>query len=725
MTRGAFFRAELGPAPGRARAAARLTVAAGVAAFLVFSFHIPHGVWIVFTIFILSQANAGASLEKGLQRTTGTVIGSIAALVAIPLIAAAPWFELPLVSLGAGLALFLSRTATPTYPPFLAGLTFMILLSQLGPQERIGTEALWRIGTVMFGIILGTAAQLILWPDDPEKLLLEDLAGELARVRKILVATAGSAPASKPRLDPLVAGRLGRRLDLVANTEVRHPSLQHRHADRIALVIQIERLSSAVLWLERVAGGEQPPVVRAMFNAISAECGRVEHALASHRAPETPWVDFPGRGEALAAAGPTMLPVLIDVEGALRGVRDHLSFLEPDADRKTSPLDAPGRRPFFGPACSISNTPALVFALKGSLAVAICYLLVKGCNWPGIWTCAITCVIVAQSTVGASVRKAWLRICGATFGGLLALALALTVAPLSNDLALFLAALTVCFGISGWIAVGGPRVSYIGIQMAYALAMCFTTVFGPLSDLVVGRDRVIGILIGIGVAAAVNLTISPSSAVSQMRNHLAATLRHMADMCRVGLSGPGVRAVNPKGLREKVYQDLAAVGRLDEEAESEPWGHDPNVLAERRALLAAAADAHETIPGLFTVVHHWLDIDLREAVSDTGIAELTGFATIAAGSLEAMADRVAKGVPGERPDLRVELALAETALRHMVLLDGAAFDGRTACDHVEARLELWRRLLPAMEKLAADVDALPSPRARPGTLETAPSWKQA
>lgn len=67
----------------------------------------------------------------------------------------------------AGLGLFLSRTAVPTHPPFLAGLTFMVLLSQWGPQEGIGTKSLWRIGTVMLGIFLGTAARLILWPDDP------------------------------------------------------------------------------------------------------------------------------------------------------------------------------------------------------------------------------------------------------------------------------------------------------------------------------------------------------------------------------------------------------------------------------------------------------------------------------------------------------------------------------------------------------------------------------
>jgi uncharacterized membrane protein YccC len=443
---------------------------------------------------------------------------------------------------------------------------------------------------------------------------------------------------------------------------------------------------------------------------IAAECGRLGQALAAHRAPEAACANFPGRGEAFAAASPAMLPALVEIEGALQSVHAHLSFLRPDADQEASPLDAGERHPFLTPACSLSNGEALHYALKGSLAVSICYVLMYGLNWPGISTCAITCVIVAQSTIGASLRKAWLRVCGATTGGLLAGAVVLIVMPFSNDIAVFLTALAVCFGIAAWITVGSPRVSYVGIQIAYALAMCLLTVFAPGGNLVAGRDRVIGILIGIVVWTLVNLAVSPNFAVSHMRRHVAATLRYMADLCRVGLYGPDSPLVRQKGLRQAVYQNLATVGQLDDEAESEPQARDPRVIAERGALLAMAADMLETLPGLFTIARHWLDVDLREAVGEKGMTQLINLALATAGTLDAMADRVEGTIGIARPNLAAELAQAEAVLQDTLFVSTALIDGQTAHTHVEARLALWRALLPAIERLAVDVEALPPPK---------------
>ena len=245
--------------------------------------------------------------------------------------------------------------------------------------------------------------------------------------------------------------------------------------------------------------------------------------------------------------------------------------------------------------------------------------------------------------------------------------------------------------------------------MAYAAAMCLLLQFGPSADLLSGRDRVIGILIGIGVMAIVNLAVSPSYAVTLMRRHTAATLRIMADLCRVGLHGPNGPLVRSHGLRQAVYQELVTVGRLDEEAETEPRRHDTNVLGERHALLAIVADLREFLPGFFTVAHHWLDVDLRDTVSEAGMARLTGFALALAATLGAMADQVDNTRHAQRPDLEAELALAETALQEIPTPDAAFFDGRTAAIQVETRLALWRTLLPAIERLAVHVESLTQP----------------
>lgn len=113
---------------------------------------------------------------------------------------------------------------------------------------------------------------------------------------------------------------------------------QRRHADRIAPVIRTERLSSVVLWLERVAGGELPPPVTATLEAVAAECERVERALAAHRAPERPWVGFPGE-EALDAA-PGHPPKLKDVQWLRRNAsirRAMDAFIHPRVNAQRRP----------------------------------------------------------------------------------------------------------------------------------------------------------------------------------------------------------------------------------------------------------------------------------------------------------------------------------------------------------------------------------------------------
>ena len=56
--------AELAPTPGRARATARIVVACVVATTLIMALHLQHGSFAIITIFVVSQANVGASLRK-------------------------------------------------------------------------------------------------------------------------------------------------------------------------------------------------------------------------------------------------------------------------------------------------------------------------------------------------------------------------------------------------------------------------------------------------------------------------------------------------------------------------------------------------------------------------------------------------------------------------------------------------------------------------------------
>ena len=94
-----------------------------------------------------------------------------------------------------------------------------------------------------------------------------------------------------------------------------------------------------------------------------------------------------------------------------------------------------------------------------------------GLDWPGIVTFAVTCVIIAQTTVGATLSKAVLRQVGAVLGGLLGLIAIVVFMPNLHDLTSFLVVLGAGYLVAAWIAVGGPRTAYAGLQTALALGI--------------------------------------------------------------------------------------------------------------------------------------------------------------------------------------------------------------------------------------------------------------
>ena len=68
---------------------------------------------------------------------------------------------------------------------------------------------------------------------------------------------------------------------------------------------------------------------------------------------------------------------------------------------------------------AFENPEYVRFAIKGTLAAFICYLVFIGFDYPGIYTSVITCFVVALSTIGASNQKGILRFGGAAVGGLM------------------------------------------------------------------------------------------------------------------------------------------------------------------------------------------------------------------------------------------------------------------------------------------------------------------
>jgi multidrug resistance protein MdtO len=246
------------------------------------------------------------------------------------------------------------------------------------------------------------------------------------------------------------------------------------------------------------------------------------------------------------------------------------------------------------------DTAALKVGLKAALGLEFCYLVVLGLEWPGLVTSAVTCVIIAQTTVGATLSKAVLRQAGAVLGGVLGLIAIVVFMPNLHGLTSFLVVLGAGYLVAAWITVGGPRTAYAGTQTALALTIVLLSGFGPTTDLVGARDRVLGILLGAAVMGVIDQVLWPVQARRAMRPTLARALRLMAELARVGARrGDGQLADHPSGLRTKIYRLLSATLAYRDQSRMEGDPDTPEARAESDMILHLVTDAQALLPGLF------------------------------------------------------------------------------------------------------------------------------
>src|SRR6202023_2409654 len=100
----------------------------------------------------------------------------------------------------------------------------------------------------------------------------------------------------------------------------------------------------------------------------------------------------------------------------------------------------------------------------------------------------------------------------------------------------------------------------MGLQIALAFDLGFLQGYGPPENIDPLRDRFIGIVIGICIATTVFALIWPESADLSARERLAACLRTIARLLRVGRGNNGSQ--NESSQREQLELEIAS--RLSE-----------------------------------------------------------------------------------------------------------------------------------------------------------------
>lgn len=612
-----FLKAELRDFPGRRVAALRLFIVSLTIALVSQALHLPPlgAIAILICLSYDAYANVGQSLAFGLRQLGYLIVTTLVSVFALMLAGNDAWLMLPLSFIILAVSLFHARLIA--WPTGIAlWYSVSVLYSPNTPDENIYL-ALWNIPII--GVLaLGswTVVHLIIKPQNPLKQLKASIAEQLVAVECILsgrLADSGE-PIHRQGISKLSkVGNFGKIQGLLENAELIHPSMRKQHDTYLALLLEIDGLRQLALWLDQVLTAEHRAkpmhqekleVYLALRSACAALRQGVEKSSDVSGQIETLLVD-----EVLHTYSPLTSPsILTAMWRALQRIaalmhRLHgavalaeIEAIEPDTDSNDTDTGIPA---WFGYEFWATHADSLQFGIKFSLGAILCTLIVESLGWPDINTAIPTCLVAAQTSLGADYRLSILRLSGATLGGLCAYIYVLVFQSQLDTIAGFALATAPVWVITAWVTAGSDRIAYMGRQIGFSFAMFVLHDFGAVTDLYLPRDRVIGILLGFIVMGILDYALWPRRSIALARHHGASALRTLA---RFTTRPPDLRLMLKQmlPLRLSAEKELAVAQDLVVHAVLEPDARLPHKVKERAAIHAIIKDA-SNLSGLLQV----------------------------------------------------------------------------------------------------------------------------
>ncbi|MEA1648497.1 FUSC family protein [Nitrospirillum sp. BR 11164] len=598
----AFLRAELAPRPGRIGQVFRIAVTCTVVVVIGQIFQVPLTPYMAYAVFLVSGSEAASTLMVGLVAALAFTLAVGLSLLFYVLDASEPALRIPLMALSTFAGMYLVRVMTLGPVMFLA--SFVLVLSQTLIDEIPNLEALthtvlWLWVVVMIPV-MATILVNLLAGEDPGRLarrsahdLLKALADALRH---------GDFP-----------GLAARREEAVTLMEMRQkaaflkPGLHGRDALDSMLIETVAELLALCPLLPQ----QMPAAIRLPWAAVAEDCA----IFLSGGPPPKP----------LASTSPTpdLTPdataVVTAFHTAMMRLRDGLS--RRDSRHAAVPKQ---RKPLFV-RDAFSNPSHARFALKTALAAMVCYIAYNLVDWPGIDTAITTCFFVALGSLGETMHKLTLRLSGAILGGLLGGICVVFILPHMTDIGQLSLLILGGAALGAWVSTSSARLSYAGMQLAFAFFLTVLQGYAPSTDLTIPRDRIAGILLGNVVMSLVFSLLWPVSATDRVRASVAEALRALAGLLSSATPGTRLAAIRALGAAHR-FTGLAMF-ELDTLPKRALRRHDVLTLASLDRIAAAT----------FTIA--------EQAASPA--AEPADAA--AAGWLVASADRVMTGAPVQPP----------------------------------------------------------------------------
>jgi multidrug resistance protein MdtO len=681
-----FLRRELAPTPGRGSKTFRLTLACLAATIPILTHHIPHGLVVMIVMYLITQEDTAATVLGSILAVIGVTIGLGLALLAWRISLDIVWLRLCFLVAFLFGGLFLKRVLTIGALGSAIGLPaslVMILPDILPPSPEVLTEfVLWIWWCVTLGLLVNAAVQFLLSPGDPLMLLQRELVTRIKAVEQSLRRLAGSEALepSSASLSSLSIAGMSRPLALLKTASVVHAWAGERHDGFATLITLIDRLVTSAVALEGLAAHSAEPIRHERLLSVADGCDRMRLAFEKMRLPA------PGEWVALADEKNTEAPSpLLDIERTL----DQIALTLPQyfaelGHSKAAPAE---KRSLFLPD-AFDNPEYVRFAIKGTLATFICYLVFVGLDYPGIYTSLITCFVVALSTIGASNQKGILRFGGAAVGGLMGLIALVYLFPNIETIGGFWLVFGAGTAAAAWVNFGSPRISYGGYQVGLAFYKAVLQGFGPALSATVVRDRLIGVFFGLLVYGAVEHLFWPVRAQDALRARLAEILRLLAKLSRWKTradENPTVLVNDVDSWRRRISQKVEEAQGLIESSKFEAGDLDVDQIQKR------IGDGQLVFVLLLSLARHSRAITESNVVRAAEVELDNNIAAV----LEALAMRTIDSSEQTVQQLEDPLNAFERTI--------AAIDARDdETTYFAGRLALYRSLVSAINQLSLE-----------------------
>src|SRR6266850_1943769 len=679
-----FLRRELVPTPGRGSATFRLTLACLAATIPIFTHRIPLALIVMILMYLITQEDTAATVIGSILGVIGVTIGLGLALVAWEISLDIVWLRLSFLVVFLFGGLFLKRVLTIGALGSAIGLPaalVMILPDILPPSPEVLTEfVLWIWWCVTLGLSVNLGVQLLLSRGDPLTLLQRELATRLDTVAETLRRLAGEGVAVPERdsLRSLAIAGMSRPLALLKTAAAIHVWARERHEGISVLITLTDRLVTSARALATLPALPQEPLLHERLLSVADGCDRMRRAFNELRLPGD-WVALADEKNA-----PPPFP-LLDIEQTL----DQIALAVPRYSEELSHSDAAPaeKRSLFLPD-AFENPEYVRFAIKGTVAAFICYMVFIGFDYPGIYTSVITCFVVALSTIGASNQKGILRFGGSAVGGLMGLIALVYLFPNIETIGGFWLVFGAGTAVAAWVNFGTPRISYGGYQIGLAFYKAILQGFGPATSATVVRDRLIGVFFGLIVFGIVEQLLWPVRAQDALRARLAEVLRLLGELARSKTSdkNPTVITGEVDSWRRRISQKVEDMQGLIESSKFESGDLDVDEIQKRTGdgqlvfvlLLSLARQGQDIAePSVFRTAE--VDLDRKIATA-----------------LEALAMRTTGGAELTVPKLDDALTAFERTITATEKRD------EEATTQFAGRLALYRTLVAAIKRLSLE-----------------------